>query len=209
MGTITACSEGLATLLSLKARLEDYVMAVTTTATTAEATKSDATKSVQTYKTYIKATPQRIWDALTQPEWSERYGYAPLVDYELREGGRFRAYPNDGMKAAGAPDVVIDGKVTEARPPRKLVQTWRMLMDPATSAEGFTDLKYEIEPVRGGVTKLTVTHDLTGAPKLNALLLGESESSGAGGGWSEVLSGLKTLLETGSQLPFQSGPERR
>jgi uncharacterized protein YndB with AHSA1/START domain len=184
-------------------------MAVTTAVTTAEATKSDATKTIQSYKVYIKATPQRIWDALTQPEWSERYGYAPLVDYELRDGGRFRAYPNEGMKALGMPDVIIDGKVIEVHPPRKLVQTWRMLMDPAMSAEGFTQLTYEIVPVRGGVTKLTVTHDLTSAPKLNAMLLGESESSGAGGGWSEVLSGLKTLLETGSQLPFQSGPEKK
>jgi hypothetical protein len=61
---------------------------------------------------------------------------------------------------------------------------------------------------RGGVTKLTVTHDLTGAPKLHSVVAGENESNGAGGGWSEILSGLKTLLETGSQLPFQSGPEK-
>jgi hypothetical protein len=80
-----------------------------------------------------------------------------------------------------------------------------MLMDPATAAEGFTRLTYEIEPARGGVTKLTVTHDVTGAPKLAGLLAGESESVGAGGGWNEVLSGLKTLLETGAQLHHQSG----
>jgi hypothetical protein len=59
------------------------------------------------------------------------------------------------------------------------------------------------------VTKVTVTHDLTDTPKIAAVLAGESESRGAGGGWSEVLSGLKTLLETGTQLPFQSGPEKR
>ncbi len=82
-----------------------------------------------------------------------------------------------------------------------------MLMDPALAAEGFTRLAYEVEPARGGVTKLTGTHDLTGAPKLNSLVAGGNESKGAGGGWSEILSGLKTLLETGSQLPFQSGPE--
>jgi hypothetical protein len=80
--------------------------------------------------------------------------------------------------------------------------------NPALAAEGFTRLACEIEAVRGGVTKLTITHDLTGAPKLAALVAGEWESKGAGGGWYEVLSGLKTLLETGAQLPFQSGPQK-
>jgi uncharacterized protein YndB with AHSA1/START domain len=111
------------------------------------------------------------------------------------------------MKQFGMPDPIIDGEVLEADAPNKLVQTWRMLMDPAMAAEGFTRLTYEIVPVRGGVTRLAVTHDVTGAPKLSALLAGDGESTGTGGGWSEVLSGLKTLLETGVQLPFQSGPE--
>ena len=81
-------------------------------------------------------------------------------------------------------------------------------MDAGLAAEGFTRLTYEIEEARGGVTKLTVTHDLTDAPKLAMLLAGNRESEGAGGGWNEILSGLKTLLETGSQLPFQSGPQK-
>jgi uncharacterized protein YndB with AHSA1/START domain len=110
------------------------------------------------------------------------------------------------MKAFGCPDVISDGEVIEADAPRKLVQTWRMTMTPEMATEAFTRLTCDIEPVRGGVTKLTVTHDLTGAPMWAAVLRGESESSGAGGGWSEILSGLKTLLETGQQLPFQSGP---
>lgn len=177
---------------------------------TAETTKTMAeenTRTVQRYKLYIKATPQAVWDALTLPEWTEKYGYAALVEYELRPGGRFRSHANEGMKAAGMPDVVVDGEVIEAKLPRKLVQTWRMLFDPKLAAEGFTRLIYEIEPVRGGVTKLTLTHDLAGAPQVAALVAGEGEREGAGGGWSEVLSGLKTLLETGTQLPFQSGPE--
>jgi uncharacterized protein YndB with AHSA1/START domain len=74
------------------------------------------------------------------------------------------------------------------------------------AAEAFTKLTWELQPVRGGVTKVTVTHDVTGAPMWAAVLRGDHESSGAGGGWNEVLSGLKTLLETGHQLPFQSGP---
>jgi uncharacterized protein YndB with AHSA1/START domain len=171
-------------------------------------TTAEATKTVQVYKIYIKATPQAIWDAITQADWTKKYGYAPLSEYELRPHGRFRMRANEGMKALGTPDVIGDGEVIEADPPRKLVQTWRMLMDEKAAAEGFTHLTYEIEKVRGGVARLTVTHDVTRAPKLASVLAGEHESAGAGGGWTEVLSGLKTLLETGAQLPFQSGPEK-
>ena len=168
---------------------------------------AQTTKTIQMYRVYIKATPQAIWDAITKPEWTKKYGYAPLVEYDLRAGGKFRAYPNEGMRQLpSVPDVILDGEVVEAIPPQKLVQTWRMLMDPGLAAEGFTRLTYEIEEARGGVTKLTVTHDVTGAPNLAALIAGEHESRGAGGGWNEILSGLKTLLETGVQLPFQSGP---
>ena len=170
-------------------------------------TTAHTTKTVQMYRVYIKATPQAIWDAITKPEWTTKYGYAPLVEYDLRAGGKFRTYPNEGMKQVpGIPDVIIDGEVIEATPPRKLVQTWRMLMDPGQAAEGFTRLTYEIEAARGGVTRLTVTHDVTGTPIVAALVAGERESEGAGGGWNEILSGLKTLLETGVPLPFQSGP---
>jgi uncharacterized protein YndB with AHSA1/START domain len=95
---------------------------------------------------------------------------------------------------------MVDGEVIEADPPRKLVQTWRMLMDPTIAAEGFTRLTYEIEESQGGVSKLTVTHELEGATGLASLVAGEQESQGAGGGWAWVLSGLKTLLETGQAM---------
>jgi hypothetical protein len=75
-----------------------------------------------------------------------------------------------------------------------------MVMDEAMAAEGFTRLTYEIEEGKGGVTRLTVIHDLEGAPKLALLLAGGAEDQGAGGGWSWVLSGLQTLLETGASL---------
>jgi len=169
-------------------------------------TAATGTRTVQVYRVYIRAAPEAIWDAITQPEWTVKYGYAPLLEYDLRSGGTFRALANEGMKAFGCPDVISDGEVIEADRPHKLVQTWRMTMTPELAAEAFTRLTWDIEPVRGGVTRVTVTHDVTGAPIWAAVLRGESESSGAGGGWSEILSGLKTLLETGEQLPFQSGP---
>lgn len=163
-------------------------------------------ETVQMHRVYIHAEPQAVWDALTRPEWTQRYGYAPLVEYDLRPGGAFRAHANEGMKALGCPEIISDGEVIEADPPRRLVQTYRMTMTPELAAEAFTRLTCELEPVRGGVTRLTITHDVSGAPIWAAVLRGESESRGAGGGWSEILSGLKTLLETGRQLPFQSGP---
>jgi uncharacterized protein YndB with AHSA1/START domain len=169
-------------------------------------TERPLTETTQIYRVYIRATPEAIWEAITKPEWTVRYGYAPLVEYDLRAGGAFRAHANEGMKALGCPEIISDGEVIEADPPRRLVQTYRMTMTPEMAAEAFTRLTYEIEPARGGVTKLTVTHDVTGAPGWAAVLRGEGETSGAGGGWSETLSGLKTLLETGEQLPFQSGP---
>ena len=110
------------------------------------------------------------------------------------------------MKRAGAemgfptPEVIVDGEVIEADPPHKLVQTWRMLMDEAMASEGFTRLTYEIAEGKGGVTKLTVIHDLENAPKLAVLLSGGMEDEGAGGGWSWVLSDLKSLLETGTSM---------
>ncbi len=160
----------------------------------------------QVYRVYIKATPQAIWDAITGPEWTERFGYGGRVEYDLRPGGSFQGFTSDEMKQSGAemghpvPDVAVDGEVIELDPPRKLVQTWRMLMDPTMIEEGFTRLTYEIEEGQNGVSKLTVIHQLDGAPTLASLLAGEFEAQGAGGGWSFVLSGLKTLLETGEAM---------
>ena len=165
-----------------------------------------AEMTVQVYRTYIQASAEAVWEAITTPEWTAKYGYAMLVDYELKTGGAFRVFANEGMKAMGCPDVISDGEVIEADPPHKLVQTWRMTMTPQMAAEAFTRVTFDIAPVRGGVTRLTVTHDVTGAPMWAAVLRGDHESGGAGGGWSEILSGLKTLLETGKQMPFQSGP---
>ena len=163
-------------------------------------TTTQASVTTQVHRVYIRATPEAIWDAITAPEWSARYGYGGRVEYDLRPGGEYRAHASEEFLAAGAPETVIDGEVLEADPPRKLVQTWRMLMDADMQAEGFTRLTFELDPIEGGATRLTVTHELDGAPRLQALLRGDMESQGAGGGWSWVLSDLKSLLETGKPL---------
>ena len=165
-------------------------------------TTTETRTTTQVYRVYIKATPQAIWDAITKPEWTEKYGYAGRVQYDLRPGGAYRVAPGAAMRAyGGVPDIIVDGEVIEADPPRKLVQSWRMVMDPEMEAEGFTRLSYEIEEGEGGVSKPTVVHDLEGAPKLANMVAGGMEDVGAGGGWSWVLSDLKSLLETGK--PFQ------
>jgi uncharacterized protein YndB with AHSA1/START domain len=156
--------------------------------------------TTQVYRVYIKATPEAIWDAITKPEWTDRYGYGGTIKGDLRAGAPYRILAGAGMQAAGVSGPVIDGELTEVDPPRKLVQTWRMLMDEELAAEGFTRLTWEIEEGEGGVTKLTVIHDLEGAPKLAHMVGGGLEDVGAGGGWSWILSDLKSLLETGESF---------
>jgi uncharacterized protein YndB with AHSA1/START domain len=172
---------------------------------------TDTLTTTQVYRVYIKATPQAIWDAITKPEWTERYGYTNLADYDLRPGGSYKSYPSEAMKRGGEamgipiPDVVVDGEVIEADPPHRLVQTWRMLMDPESAEEGFTRITFEISEGTGGVSKLTVAHELEGAPKLALIVGGAQEELGAGGGWAWVLSDLKSLLETGAPMDTEDG----
>jgi uncharacterized protein YndB with AHSA1/START domain len=162
---------------------------------------STMTATTQVYRVYIRTTPEAVWDAITKPEWTERYGYGGVADYDLRPGGRANTLPGAAMRAyPDVPDVIVDGEFVEVDPPRKLVQTWRMLMDPTMKAEGFTRLTHEIEAIDGGVTKLTIVHELESAPTLAAMVAGGSEAEGAGGGWAWVLSDLKTVLESGAPM---------
>jgi len=157
--------------------------------------------TTQIYRVYIRTSPEAVWDAITKPEWTERYGYQGVADYDLRAGGRANMRPGAAMRAfEGIPETIIDGEFLEVDPPRRLVQTWRMLMDGGLAEEGFTRLTHEIESVGEGVTKLTVIHDLEDAPKLANVVSGGIEAEGGGGGWAWVLSDLKSVLETGSHM---------
>jgi uncharacterized protein YndB with AHSA1/START domain len=161
-------------------------------------TKTAVDVTTQVHRIYIRATPQAIWDAITRPEWAQQYGYQAPVEYDLRPGGAFRGLASPAMASMGAPEVIIDGEVIEADEPRRLVQTWRSLWDPEMLAEGFTRVTWEIEEDDGGVTRLTVTHELEGAPRTAAQVAGTGRLHEGGGGWSWILSDLKSLLETGS-----------
>ena len=168
-------------------------------------TGSTTSNTTQVYRIFIKATPQAIWDAITKPEWTQRFGYGLHDEFELRPGGKYRGMANAGMAAMGMSGVIVDGEVIEADPPHKLVMTWRMAIDPTLAAEGFTRLTYEIVEGRGGVTRLSVIHDLAGRPGHAAMVAGDQQGPGAGGGWTWILSDLKTLLESGTQMVTSGG----
>ena len=161
-------------------------------------TEATTTGTVQVFRVSIRASAQAIWDAITTPEWTARYGYQAPCYYDLRPGGAYRSMANQGMKEYGAPDQVVEGEVLEVDPPHRLVQTWRMLFSPELEAEALTRLTWEIEEGADGVCTLTVTHDLAGAPAHARAVSGTDPN--AGGGWPGVLDDLKSLLESGTTL---------
>jgi uncharacterized protein YndB with AHSA1/START domain len=155
--------------------------------------------TTQVYEVYIKTTAQAVWDAITKPEWTERYGYQGRMAYELRPGGAFRGHATPMMVQMGLPDVIIDGEVVEADPPHKLVQTYRFLFSEQNKAEGFTRVTWEIAATQSGFCRLTVTHELEGAPVMAEMVSSKFSEQGSGG-WTWILSDLKSLLETGRTL---------
>ena len=137
----------------------------------------------QVYQVFIKASPERIWEAITTPEFTAQYFH----------GGRIDVRPDRAVSLGPNGEVRRDDEVFEYDPPRRLVHAWQSLYDPELAAEEPSRVSWEIEPQEGGFAKLTVIHDrLEGAPKTAASVSGD--------GWMLVLSGLKTLLETGKPL---------
>ena len=138
--------------------------------------------ATQVYQLFIRATPEHVWNAITNGDLTTQYFYASRVEMG---NGRRRAYGPNG-------ELWGDSAILEEDPPRKLVHEWQGLYDPELADEETSRVTWEIEPQDGGVTKLTLVHDrLEGAPKTAASVAG---------GWMFVLSGLKTLLETGKPL---------
>ena len=141
--------------------------------------------TVQVYQVFIKATPEQIWDAITKPEFTAQYFYG--AQHRDHAGAAPRALARRADDWGERP-----GRSSGTRRSR-LVHEWRSLYDPEMAAEEPSRVTWEIEPQDGGISQLTVTHDqLEGAPKTAA--------SVSGAGWMMVLSGLKTLLETGKPL---------
>ena len=138
----------------------------------------------RTYRIWVDASPEQVWDALTNPATIAKYGYGGEIDGNTHSIG-------------GQPMVELE--TLEADEPRRLVQRWRAIWDEAIAAEPASTLTYEIEPAGGGVTKLTLRHEVGDAPLTIAITSGDVAE--AGGGFAWTLSDLKTLLERGSALP--------
>jgi uncharacterized protein YndB with AHSA1/START domain len=139
--------------------------------------------TTQIYQVFIKASPDRIWEAITKPDLTEKYFHNARIENTAQ------------WHSSHGPDGALwgDGPVLEFDPPRRLVHEWRSLYAPDLAAEEPSRVTWEIEPQEGGYCKLTLTHDrLEGAPK--------TAESVSGAGWMFVLSGLKTLVETGEPL---------
>jgi uncharacterized protein YndB with AHSA1/START domain len=160
-------------------------------------TKAGVTTRV--HEIYIKAPQEQIWEAITSPEWTAKYGYGAAVELELKPGGKYRYKASDKMRGMGLPETIIDGEVFEADPPRKLVHSYRWLFTDQNKAEGFTRVTWEIEPTPAGFCRLIVTHEMENAPIMAAATVAKFSLQG-GGGWSWILSDLKSLLETGKTM---------
>ncbi|MEO3859888.1 SRPBCC domain-containing protein [Acrocarpospora sp. B8E8] len=152
--------------------------------------------TTQVYPVFIKASPEQVWKAITIPELTARYFHGARIE---NTAARHRSHGPDGA-------VWGDGPVFEYDPPHRLVHEWRSLFDEELAAEQPSRVTWEVEAREGGYCQLTLTHDrLEGAPKTAANV--------AGSGWMFVLSGLKTVLETGQSLAVdeptspQPGPE--
>jgi uncharacterized protein YndB with AHSA1/START domain len=149
-----------------------------------------ATESAPTqiYRVFIKAAPEAIWEAITSPGFTARYFH----------GARISVVP-DRYRSLGPNDEIwADESVLAYEPPFRLVHGWRSLYDEEMAQERASRVTWVIEPQPDGVCLLTVRHDqLEAAPKTAA--------SVSGAGWMHVLSGLKTLLETGEPL-FPAAP---
>jgi uncharacterized protein YndB with AHSA1/START domain/DNA-binding transcriptional ArsR family regulator len=139
------------------------------------------------FEIYIKTTPERLWQAITDPEMRRKYTFGVEVRSDWTPGSTYRAQTTDMNMSSGLP--ISEGENLEVDPPRRLVQTFRALWSDDVKREGTSRVTWEIEPI-GDSCRLTVVHDK----------LREGANEELYGGWPMVLSGLKTLLETGEML---------
>jgi uncharacterized protein YndB with AHSA1/START domain len=134
------------------------------------------------FEIYIKTTPERLWEAITSEEMRARYSFGVGTVSDWTPGSEYKA------SVPGVIDIA-SGENLEVDPPRRLVQSFNALWSEDVQKEGTSRVTWEIEPV-GSSCRLRVTHDQ----------LGEDANNELYGGWPMILSGLKTLLETGEDL---------
>ncbi|SED96116.1 transcriptional regulator, ArsR family [Rhizobiales bacterium GAS191] len=152
----------VATLSDLKHRLEDKTM-------------------MKVFEIYIKTTPERLWQAITDTEMRRKWNFGAIVTSDWTQGSRIEGVGGDAL--------IFEGENLEVDPPRRLVQNFRALWGEDVKSEGTSRITWEIEPI-GDSCLLKVTHDQ----------LREGANNQLYGGWPMALSGIKTLLETGEIL---------
>jgi len=152
-------------------------------------------RSTFVYVTYIRSTPEKVWSALTDAEFTRQYWFGMRAESAWKAGSPWKLVAADGQ--------VFDvGEIVESDPPRRLVIRWHHQHKPELKAEGPSLCTMELEP-NGPAVKLSITHTIEREP--SKLL------DAVSGGWPKVLSNLKSLLETGSAVvndPYPAAPPR-
>ena len=134
------------------------------------------------YVTYILTTPEKLWTALTSPDFIRQYWFGMTGESDFKKGSPWRLVNSEGK-------VMDTGEVLESDPPSRLVLKWRNEFRPELKEEGYSRCVFEIAAQEGGSTKLTVTHTIE---KSDSKFI-----AAVSGGWPMVLSNLKSLLEMG------------
>lgn len=134
------------------------------------------------YVTYIRTTPERLWEALTKPEFTKQYWFGVSVLSEWKAGSDWRIQFEDGR-------IADSGEILEVDPPRRLVIKWRNEFMPELKAEGYSRCTMELEQ-SGDAVKLSIIHEIDVA---EAKVI-----SAVSNGWPKIISNLKSLLETGA-----------
>jgi len=136
------------------------------------------------YVTYIRTTPEKLWKALIDPEFTRRYWFDTRQESQWKPGTSWRIVAPDGR-------VADSGQIVEIEPHRRLVVSWRHEIDPEMRAEGYSRMTCELEP-QGEAVKLTIIHEMEqpGSKFIDAI----------SNGWPPILASLKSLLETGESL---------
>ncbi len=134
------------------------------------------------YVTFIRTTPEKLWDALTKPEFTKLYWFGASQISEWKKGASWQLAHADGR-------IGDTGEILEIEKPKRLVIKWRNELQPEMKAEGYSRCAFDLDAA-DGIVRLTVTHEIDAA--------GSKFIKGISGGWPAVLSNLKSLLETGN-----------
>ena len=152
-------------------------------------------KSTYVYVSYIRTTPEKLWQALTDGKFMQQYWFGMRGESEWTAGSSWKLVASDGQ-------IWDAGEIVEAKPPRRLVIRWQHQNKPELKAEGASLCTMELEPSAGAV-KLSITHTIEREPS--------KFMEAVSGGWPKVISNLKSLLETGSialQEPYPAAAAR-